>query len=222
MLPPSDSDEEDEVPAAKKPGQVTASSRHGACGSCSNRLALQMWRGCGEESQNAGPASAVCLYRFSLCISVSSVLLPLYACKRSCASYKECIFLTVVTLCAQPATAGMLPPSSSDEDDSSEEEEEPKPKLRTPQPAVVSTRPCAPVSLLDFHCLRLHLCFGTLSATPLALVCVLQFFFCCTCPEPASNTASLLAMHPQLRPMPSIAVECTCAVAGVWPANGIK
>jgi len=83
----------------------------------------------------------------------------------------------VVTLCAQPATAGMLPPSSSDEDDSSEEEEEPKPKLRTPQPAVVSSRPCAPVSLLDFHFLRLHLGFGTLSATPLALMCVLHFFY---------------------------------------------
>ncbi len=86
MLPPSDSDEEDEVPAAKKPGQVTACK---SGGSCSNCLALQKWRGCGEESQNAGPASALWLFRFSLYISVSSVLLPLCAGKRSCASYKE-------------------------------------------------------------------------------------------------------------------------------------
>ena len=35
----------------------------------------------------------------------------------------------------------MLPPSDSDEEDSSSEEEEDKP--RTPQPAVVSARPCA-------------------------------------------------------------------------------
>ena len=103
------------------------------------------------------------------------MLLPLCVGKRSCAPYKNFIFLTVVTSCAQPATAGMLPPSSSDEDDSSEEEEEPKPKLHTPQPAVVSSRPCAPVSLPDLHFLRLHLCCGTLSADPpLALVCVLH------------------------------------------------
>ena len=44
---------------------------------------------------------------------------------------------------AQPATAGMLPPSDSDEEDDSEEEESeeeaPKPKL--PKPAVESTKP---------------------------------------------------------------------------------
>ena len=54
---------------------------------------------------------------------------------------------------AQPATAGMLPPSSDDEDDSSEEEseEEEKPKARTPQPAVVSARPCAPVNAVSLR-----------------------------------------------------------------------
>ncbi len=58
-----------------------------------------------------------------------------------------------VVVCAQPATAGMLPPSDSDEEDSSsEEEEEEKPKLRTPQPAVVSARPCALTLLKSCSC----------------------------------------------------------------------